>query len=471
MIRQAYILPFILLCHCVFGQVYQGLVVPDKKGRFGTTSEITQASGLALDANGISLWTHNDQGNATTKVYKILTSTGENTITIQKVVNILNAQNLDWEDFAADNAGNIFLCQTGKNCNANSDPLECPNRFIFKFHKLPLASLNHPDSTAVTPVTYFFKYPLTGYDVNNCHPNDTVFVNCEAVIWHNGAIYLFTKNIWSKATNNCGGWTEGYTYMFKLSLTAGSSMANPLVAQYMGKVNLKMSPTEDPAKYNVTAAAISPDHTILSLITYGRIWQFRNFTGDQFFSGTGIYNDYSLTGTDTITRGYEGVEFINNHAVTLCVDGVNGRLSGIDLDSLALWVRNTNNTGPGSLRNALQTATTGDTLRFKSAVVNDTITLTSGPLIFSRNVHLIQPAGQPVVLQSFTTNTITIPVGKSISLKNINIICGNASDAGVLNDGSLTTENVKFYNHIITNKSMHNRGTLLIKGACQLYGN
>jgi len=471
MIRQAYILPFILLCQCVYGQVYQGLVVPDKKGRFETSSEITQASGLALDANGTSFWTHNDQGNPTTKVYKILTSTGENTITIQKVVNILNAQNLDWEDFAADNAGNIFLCQTGKNCNANSDPLECPTRFIFKIHKLSLTSLNHPDSNAVTPVTYFFKYPLTGYDVNNCHPNDTVFVNCEAVIWHNGAIYLFTKNIWSKATNNCGGWIDGYTYMFRLTLSAGSSMANPLVAQYMGKVNLKMSPTEVPAKYNVTSAAISPDHSILSLITYGRIWQFRNFTGDQFFSGTGIYNDYSLTGLDTITRGYEGVEFINNHAVTLCVDGVNGRLSGIDVDSIALWVRNTNNTGPGSLRNAIQTATEGDTLHFKSTVINDTITLTSGPLIFNRNIHLIQPAGQPVFLQSFATNAISIPAGKNISLKNINLICGNASDAGILNDGTLTIENLKFYNSIITNKSIHNRGILLAKGACQLFGN
>ncbi len=469
MIRPIQVLLIILLCQYVHAQVYQGLVIPDKKGRFGSASEITQASGLALDNNGISLWTHNDQGNPTTKVYKILTSTGENTITIQKVVNILNAQNLDWEDLANDNSGNIYLCQTGKNCNANSDPLECPNRFIFKIHKLSLATLNNPDSNSVTPITYFFKYPLTGYDTNNCHANDTVFVNCEAVIWFGDAIYLFTKNIWSKVTNNCGGWQGGYTYMFKLSLTAGSSMANPLTAQYMGKVNLKMLPTDDASKYNVTAAAISPDHTILSLITYGRIWQFRNFTGDQFFSGTGIYNDYSTTGLDTITRGYEGLEFINNHSVTLCVDGVNGRLSAIDLDSLALWVRNTNNAGAGSLRNGLLAATEGDTLHFKSSLINDTITITSGPLVFNRNMNIIQPTGQSVYLQSFTTNTISVPAGISISLKNINILCGNASDAGILNDGTISLENIFFRNPVITNKSIHNRGNLFIKGIVQLF--
>lgn len=207
-------LPF-LLSNALVAQVYQGLVIPDKKGRFGNASEITQASGLALDANHVSLWTHNDQGNPTTKVYKILTASGEQTITIEKVVSILNVQNLDWEDLAEDDAGYIYVCQTGKNCNANSDPNECPARYIFKIHKLNLASLNHPDSTSVTPQTFYFKYPLTGYDVNNCHPYDTVFVNCEATIWLSNAIYLFTKNIWSKSTNNCGGWTDGYTYLFK----------------------------------------------------------------------------------------------------------------------------------------------------------------------------------------------------------------------------------------------------------------
>lgn len=465
------ILMFGLCCNAIHAQVvYQGLVVPDAKGRFGNTSPITQASGLALDENGVSLWTHNDQGNPTTILYKILTATGNQTITIQKEVDILNVENLDWEDMAKDDAGNVYVCQVGKNCNANSDSLECPTRYIFKIHKLPLTSLNHPDSLTVTPETFYFKYPLIGYDIENCDADDTVFVNCEATIWYNGALYLFTKNIWSKATNNCGGWLTGYTYMFKLSLTSGSSMENPLVAEYLDKVNLRMSPTELASKYQVTAAAISPDETILAFTTYNRIWQFRNFTGDDFFGGSSVYNDYSNTGTDTITRGYEGIEFMNNRYVSLCVDGVNGRLSGIDLDSLALWVRNSNDIGPGSARNSLLAVSAGDTIRFKPHLINDTIQLTSAPLIFNRNANLIQPNGQPVFLKAFTTNVITVPVGKTVSQKNINLICGNAQNGGIINHGTLTLDNINIYNTNPINRSVLNTGNLLFRGVCRLNG-
>ena len=470
MIRLILIYSIFLLSHATYAQVYQGLVIPDKKGRFPAASVITQASGLALDNNGISLWTHNDQGNATTKVYKILTSTAESDITIEKEVTILNHLNLDWEDMAKDDAGNIYLCQVGKNCNANSDPLECPGRFIYKIHKLALSTLNHPDSTSVTPETYYFRYPLTGYDVNNCTPNDTVFVNCESVIWYNGHFYLFSKNIWSKVTNNCGGWQEGFTYMFRLSPAAGSSMQNPLVATYMGKMNLKLSPGELPAKYQPTAAAISPDQTILSLTTYNRIWQFRNFTGDSFFAGNSVYCDYSTNGADTTTRGYEGLEFINNRYVKLCVDGVNGRLSGIDLDSLALWVRNTYNSGSGSLRNVLLSATAGDTARFRPFIINDTIHLTTAPLSFNRNVHLVQPVGQPIFLKAYTTNAITVPVGRNILLKGINIICGNVMNGGISNEGILAIENMTIYNSFPANRSIGNYGNLTTKGSCHLFG-
>ena len=130
-------------------QVYQGLQVPFNLGRFGNASPITQASGLAIDPNGVSLWTHNDQGNPSTSLFKFLPTTGNQMVTIQKEVNILNVINHDWEDLAKDDIGNIYVCQIGKNCNENSDPEECPNRFIFKIHKVPLATLNHPDLSLI----------------------------------------------------------------------------------------------------------------------------------------------------------------------------------------------------------------------------------------------------------------------------------------------------------------------------------
>lgn len=452
-------------------QVYQGLQVPFNLGRFGNASPITQASGLALDPNGTSYWTHNDQGNPSTSLFKFLPSTGNTMVTLQKEVDILNVTNLDWEDLTKDNDGNVYVCQIGKNCNANSDPLECPNRFVYKIHKVPLSTLNHPDSSSVTPQTYYFKYPLTGYDLDNCQSDDTVFVNSEAAIWHEGALYLFTKNIWSKSTNNCGGWVDGYTYIFKVQLTEGSSMQNPLTAVYKGKVNLRINASEATAKYQVTAAAISPDAATIALTTYGRLWLFRHFSADSFFSGTGMYIDYSSTGSDTITRGYEGIEFKNKDHITLCVDGLNGRISGIDTDSLSLWVKRDGDTGPGSLRHAALCVDAGDTLQFKSSLLLDTIHLSSGPITFNADAYIVQDNNEHVFVKSTTTPVFSIAAGQMIGLKNIRILSGAATASGVLNHGNLYLEDVDILHLNTLHPALLNMGTVQVNGSCHLNQN
>lgn len=455
----------ILLCfsHLSMAQVYQGLVVPDNKGRFGNTSPITQASGLAPDPNGVSLWTHNDQGNPTKILYKILPASGNQQVTIQKEVTIDHVTNLDWEDLALDDSGHMYVCQIGKNCNANSDPEECPTRFVFKIHKVSVAALNHPDSSAVTPVTYYFTYPLTGYDVNNCDGDDTVFVNSEAAVWHNGAIYLFTKNIWSKSTHNCGGWIEGYTYYFKLDLVEGSTMDNPLTAVYMGKFNMKIRPDDIANEYQVTAAAIHPVSHILCLTTYGRIWQFRDFTADDFFGGNAVCADYSATGTDTITRGYEGVEFISPRRVHLCVDGVNGRVSSVDLDSLACWVRNTNDDGAGSLRRTLLSVPLGDTIFFKNNLAGDTIDLDSA-LIIGKDAMLNGIASPQIHLVSNATNVMQIQAGVNATIKQFTLIGGMNSIACVRNEGNLLMHSSSCRTGHPNGIGIHNFGEVSVRG-------
>jgi hypothetical protein len=79
------------------------------------------------------------------------------------------------------------------------------------------------------------------------------------------------------------------------------------------------------------------------------------------------------------------------------VDGVNGRVSGILADSVALWVKQDGNAGPGSLRNAALCANAGDTLKFKSTLFGDTIHITSGPVIFNSNARIVQSNGQSVL--------------------------------------------------------------------------
>ena len=222
----------------------------------------------------------------------------------------------------------MYLAQTGKNCNANATP-DCPTKFVFKIHKMPFSSLTNGNT--VTPETFYFKYPLSGYAVNNCLSNDTVFANTEAVIWFNNSIYVFTKDIFSKKTNNCGGWVGGNTHLFKVPLTAGSTEANPIVAQYLGALTTKINSTEDAGLYQVTGAAINTSGTKIALSTYGRLWILEGFTGDNFFSGTNTYYNFVDSNNQTQIRGYEGIEFAaDNATLFLSVDGVNGRVVSIN---------------------------------------------------------------------------------------------------------------------------------------------
>ena len=209
----------------------------------------------------------------------------------------------------------------------------------------------------------------------------------------------------------------------------------------MGKVNLKVYASDAAEHFQVCAGDISPDGSILALTTYRRLWQFRNFTGDQFFNGTNAFVNFSGTGSDSITRAYEGVAFHNNRYLTLGVDGGNGRISGLDLDSIALLVKNTNHTGPGSLRHAIAAASEGDTIRFRNAVVNDTITV-STPLTVTRDINILQSASQPVFIKGIATHVLAILPGADVRLTGIRIIGGNAPYQCIINQGSLVMENV-----------------------------
>ena len=159
---------------------------------------------------------------------------------------------------------------------------------------------------------------------------------------------------------------------------------------------------------------------------------------------------------------------MNNEYALLCVDGDNGRLSGINTDSIALWVRNKNDAGPGSLRNALLAASAGDSIHFMAALTNDTIKILS-PLVLSRNVQLVLPNTQTIYIDATaSSHALTINYGTAAVLKNINIICGSGASAGIINKGNLHLENIKIYNANKNNLSLENMGEMLIAGFCEL---
>ena len=182
-----------------------------------------------------------------------------------------------------------------------------------------------------------------------------------------------------------------------------------------------------------------------------------------------MYVDYSLTGADTITRGYEGLEFKNDHYLDLCVDGVNGRVSGILVDSIALWIKQDGNAGPGSLRNAALCANAGDTLRFKPSLYNDTIHLTTGPVIFNHDVRIIQNSGQHIAIHALTSSVFSIPVNREISLKNISILSNASLESALINQGNLWLDDVTVDQFNSQIPCVTNTGVLQLNGICKFY--
>lgn len=317
----------ILIGFCVGSVFAQGSIVPQDKGRFINGHELNQSSGLFYEGYDQFI-THNDQGNPTMRLYRFQPSSGTSNVFILDTIDV-NYANRDWEDLTTDRESKLYICETGKNCNANSPP-DCPSRFIFQFLEIPVSSLHTPGAEPIVPLSYYFVYPKVG----SCGLEDTVFANVEACVYDDDYIYLFTKDIWSKNTNNCGSWMAGYTYRFRVPLQPGSSIENPIVAEYLDNFQLEVIPGEPYADQKALSASLSPSGGLLALTSATRLWLFYNFSGNDWFNGSHMYLDYKDINGNKISRGYEGLEFINDTQILLSVDGNNGRVQQLDLAGL-----------------------------------------------------------------------------------------------------------------------------------------
>lgn len=302
----------------------QGTIVPADKGRFIDGHELNQSSGLFYEGYN-SFITHNDQGNSTTRLYRFQPTTGTTNVTILDTIDI-SSTNLDWEDLASNGSDKLYICDTGKNCNASSAP-DCPSKFIFKILEIPIASLHSPGLEPIIPTPYYFVYPKLG----TCTMNDTVFANVEACVYRDGHIYLFTKDIWSKNTNNCGSWDANFSYRFRLPLTAGSSPANPIVVEYLDSFKMEVIPGEPYADKKPLSASLSPTGNLLAISSATRVWLFYNFNGQDWFDGSVKYLDYVDSGGNKVSRGYEAMDFISEDRILLGVDGNNSRVQELNL--------------------------------------------------------------------------------------------------------------------------------------------
>lgn len=201
-------------------------------------SKIQETSGLALGSKKGTLWTQNDSGNPA-ELFEI-----ESSGKIIHQLKLPKLNNTDWEDLAQDDKGHIFIADIGNNGNQRKDLT------IYK------VQINSPE---------IFEKILFSYANQTAFPPppDQQNFDCEAVVWHQNKLYLFSKNR-SK--------TNRFVKLYTLPDSAGSYVATPQDSVY--------------SKAMVTAADVSPDGKTLALLTYGKILLFDVSNGLNFSKPT-----------------------------------------------------------------------------------------------------------------------------------------------------------------------------------------
>ena len=158
--------------------------------------ELKENSGMAHYGGGI-LYFVNDGGNAA-QVYRFDTTQNDFI-----AFNVTNATNTDWEDLATDDQKNLYIGDFGNNGNTRRD---------LKIYK------------SVNPEAVFANQ-LTVDTISFSYSNQSAFppaanklnFDCEAMVWYQDSLYLFTKN----RTNPYDGWC----YMYVLPDKPGAYVA------------------------------------------------------------------------------------------------------------------------------------------------------------------------------------------------------------------------------------------------------
>ena len=256
------------------------------------TSNLSEISGIEYDKDG-NLWAINDSGNST-EIHQI-----DSLGLVNRSIEITNAKNIDWEDLTQDDFGHFFIGDFGNNNNNRKD--------------LTIYKIENPIDIKTTKTeAEIIRFKFNDQDLDNTNDSIKNF-DLEAFIFYKGRLYLFTKNRTKPF--------DGYTNLYRMEDYASNQRAQK-VSRFK---------TCKAGKYQcwITGAAISQNRKKLAILGSNKIWIFKNWKGDDFFSGEVSDIDLGL-----ITQK-EAITFLNDSIVVIADEefkGIGGNLYTYPID-------------------------------------------------------------------------------------------------------------------------------------------
>lgn len=176
-------------------------LMPEKlrpKRHVSLPDDLVEISGMIF-YNGF-LYAHNDGGHPS-HVYRVDPQTGE----INQTIVLQGIPNIDWEELAQDTAY-FYLCDVGGNNQLRPQ---------YDIYKIPKSLLQAAADTLLIPGDAIEKI---SYSYPDQRPESLgVEFDCEAVVVHNNALHLFSKN-----------WVNQYAYHYRVPVEAGHYVAEKL---------------------------------------------------------------------------------------------------------------------------------------------------------------------------------------------------------------------------------------------------
>ncbi|MDJ0959802.1 MAG: carbohydrate binding domain-containing protein [Acidimicrobiia bacterium] len=132
-----------------------------------------------------------------------------------------------------------------------------------------------------------------------------------------------------------------------------------------------------------------------------------------------------------------------------------------------LTVTNLDDSGPGSLREALSLIAEDGTITFDPSLAGGTLTLTTGQLTIDRSVTVDASAAAPVTISAGgASRVLQVNAGTTVALSDLVIRDGVAAPqgGGILNYGSLSLDQV-----VVTNNTENSAGTSFDLGGGGIY--